>query len=352
MRSFRWTIVLPFGAFAAIGTNNLQRRNCHANNCARQITGTGAHITPDLTARLADCSSYMTAVLNPSAISATNTQPVPLYATPFCSDAAEYSSVCSCAGVKETTITVATSTAPEFSTYTFTTTVTSLIGGGSLGSSGDSTSASSSTASSSPTTTTQDTASSTSSTTTQDSTADGTTVGSGAGAGASTTISTTSSTTTACPSGRAQCSADTCNDLQTDEQNCGQCGTVCTSTDICYLGNCTSLLDISSRCDSPAFCDKADQFACQPGCAGTRGYCQPDVTGQGRCRSESSNPECVNQTVCATNAECPGGYCIQSCCATPTCYFFQDTSFCTNATTSNIPKRDLSWRGPDSGLPF
>jgi hypothetical protein len=171
--------------------------------------------------------------------SATNTQPVPLYATPFCSDAAEYSSVCSCAGVKETTITVATSTAPEFSTYTFTTTVTSLIGGGSSGSSEESISASSSAASSSSTTvqdttpsssssttTTQDTASSTSSTTIQDTTAGGTTVGAGAGAGASTTSSTTSSTTTACPSGNAQCSGNTCTDLQTDEQNCGQCGTV------------------------------------------------------------------------------------------------------------------------------
>jgi hypothetical protein len=63
------TLVNILASIAAIGvrSENLQRRDCPANNCAREITGTDAHITPDPTVRLADCSSYMTATLIPPA---------------------------------------------------------------------------------------------------------------------------------------------------------------------------------------------------------------------------------------------------------------------------------------------
>jgi hypothetical protein len=59
---------LALSVLVTVRANSLQRRQCHANNCAREITGTDAHITPDLTSRLADCSSYMTAVVVPPAV--------------------------------------------------------------------------------------------------------------------------------------------------------------------------------------------------------------------------------------------------------------------------------------------
>ncbi len=39
--------------------------DCHANNCARQVTGTRLKI-PNLTSRQADCANFMTTTVYPT----------------------------------------------------------------------------------------------------------------------------------------------------------------------------------------------------------------------------------------------------------------------------------------------
>ncbi|OHF04461.1 hypothetical protein CORC01_00313 [Colletotrichum orchidophilum] len=106
---------------------------CNANNCARVVTGTRAGITPDVTSRRADCSSYMRTTVIPDTFTSTITTTVytdviprtsssfsqstslppsptrvpetklptavPSYATQSCTSAQAYSSACSCWGI-------------------------------------------------------------------------------------------------------------------------------------------------------------------------------------------------------------------------------------------------------------
>ncbi|KAG9256185.1 uncharacterized protein F5Z01DRAFT_672180 [Emericellopsis atlantica] len=135
-------VVLSFVAAAMAGL--VEKRGCNANNCARQVTGTRAGLTP-IESRKADCSSFMTATVMPDAETTTVTVTVdadepakfkreaaaleyraetvlptdiPAYAS-SCDDPPEYSSVCSCWG-----ITSAVTTAP---TPTETKTVTTTV---------------------------------------------------------------------------------------------------------------------------------------------------------------------------------------------------------------------------------
>lgn len=59
------TIVLSFVAAAMAGM--IEKRECHADNCARQVTGTRPGLTP-IESRQADCSSFMTATVIPDAV--------------------------------------------------------------------------------------------------------------------------------------------------------------------------------------------------------------------------------------------------------------------------------------------
>lgn len=63
---------------------------CHANNCARAVTGTRLGAAHTVLAK-ADCSSFVNAPLNPSPT-------VPSYAF-ACADGVAYSSACSCFGI-------------------------------------------------------------------------------------------------------------------------------------------------------------------------------------------------------------------------------------------------------------
>merc|ERR1712000_116056 len=134
-------VVLSFVAAAMAGL--VEKRGCNANNCARQVTGTRAGLTP-IESRKADCSSFMTATVIPDATTTTVTVPVdadepakfkranglgfraetelptdiPAYAS-SCDDTMEYSSACSCWGI---TSAVTTGPAP-----TETVTVTTIV---------------------------------------------------------------------------------------------------------------------------------------------------------------------------------------------------------------------------------
>ncbi|KAH7347560.1 hypothetical protein B0T11DRAFT_343690 [Plectosphaerella cucumerina] len=112
-----------------------EKRACAGNNCNRQVTGTREGLLP-LTQRQADCSSFQTTVVTPSAVTVTVTvtgEPqlkrnvvekrqatvvptdVPAYASSC--DAPKYASACDCWG-----ITAGVSTAPV-PTTTVTTTI-------------------------------------------------------------------------------------------------------------------------------------------------------------------------------------------------------------------------------------
>merc|ERR1712000_72511 len=135
-------VVLSFVAAAMAGLVERQGR-CGGDNCARQVTGTRAGLTP-IESRKADCSSFMTATVIPDATTTTVTVTVdadepakskranglefraetelptdiPAYAS-SCDDTMEYSSACSCWGI---TSAVTTGPAPT-ETVTVTTTV-------------------------------------------------------------------------------------------------------------------------------------------------------------------------------------------------------------------------------------
>lgn len=53
-------------SFVAAATASLVERGCHGDNCARQVTGTRAGLTP-IESRKADCTSFMKATVTPDA---------------------------------------------------------------------------------------------------------------------------------------------------------------------------------------------------------------------------------------------------------------------------------------------
>jgi serine protease inhibitor len=57
-------VILSFAAAALAA--GFEKRACHADNCARQVTGTRPGLLP-ITSRQSDCSSFMTAVVIPDA---------------------------------------------------------------------------------------------------------------------------------------------------------------------------------------------------------------------------------------------------------------------------------------------
>ncbi|KAG9237995.1 hypothetical protein BJ875DRAFT_540005 [Amylocarpus encephaloides] len=349
MKQLRLTKFMLLGLRGAL-SDVLEPRNCHANNCAREITGTGAHITPDLTSRLADCSSYMASTVSVGSIeTASKKRTVPVYATPFCSDAAENSSVCSCAGTTQMIVTgdgVNTAQTSSSISTTISTTISTSV---STSSTSSSSSQRRTEASTSPTSSPESSTSPTSSSSSPPLPSTSPSTSSSTSSSSPTPSPSTSSFT--CNPPLQQCTAGSCSNLQTDNSNCGACGAVCPAQSICQSGACTTTLDLATRCTPSAMCDPDLAFSCQTGCGGDRGYCQPDVSGQGRCRAPPINPNCDLLLVCASNADCVGGYCIQSCCPQPTCYYFGDQAFCVNGSSVKrlFVKRGVM--GEKGGLP-
>ncbi|KAF6833995.1 hypothetical protein CMUS01_06356 [Colletotrichum musicola] len=125
------TVLLGLLSLASLGA-----ADCHGDNCARAVTGTGPHKTVDITSRRSDCSSFMRTTVTPEPFIATVTETVytdspprparstslatsspattssatvPGYAS-ACVNAGEYSSACSCWGITTTVTTLPRST--------------------------------------------------------------------------------------------------------------------------------------------------------------------------------------------------------------------------------------------------
>jgi hypothetical protein len=121
--------------------------------------------------------------------------------------------------------------------------------------------------------------------------------------------------TCACPTGQAVCGAGgaacfgvgTCTDLTTI-QNCGACGNACASGQTCSNGRCTSNSPnpecVQSTCANPVLCRTSTDCVCMALFGGTGGFCAPRTI------------QCNTLSPCAPNGACPAGQlcAINSCC--------------------------------------
>ncbi|KAK3390684.1 hypothetical protein B0H63DRAFT_121697 [Podospora didyma] len=236
---------------------------CHANDCARAVTGTRRG--PEFTAQAkSDCSSFVSSALTV----------VPTYAS-ACSGTSAYASACSCYGIHGTTAS-GSSTAPPV--------------------------LSSSSSSSSPSSTESSTSSTSSTTSSESSTSSSSSLVSSSSSTSSSTSSTSSAppAPTGCTGGLTSCGG-TCKDLRDDPSNCGGCGISCDSgtcsNGACSLNSCTG-----QTCDTFTACGPGGSCVCASISGGT-GFCADGAT------------PCAGLADCATGADCPLG----SVCAVGTC---------------------------------
>jgi hypothetical protein len=102
-----------------------------------------------------------------------------------------------------------------------------------------------------------------------------------------------------CPAGQTSCDG-VCQNLQTDESNCGACGTSCEAVQGCCNGVCKNL--------NP---DEANCGACGHACAGGQTCCS------GICKNLQADP--ANCGTCGTVCAAPTVLCIAGdCCKPPT----------------------------------
>ena len=87
-----------------------------------------------------------------------------------------------------------------------------------------------------------------------------------------------------CPAGLTSCSGS-CRDLAVDESNCGTCGNVCATGQICISGSCGT--------------------SCPPGLFNCAGVCRNVTTDSDNCGG------CA--TVCASGYRCASAFCQLSC---------------------------------------
>jgi len=94
-----------------------------------------------------------------------------------------------------------------------------------------------------------------------------------------------------------------CVDIQTDEANCGTCGTVCLSGYDCCSGSCVNLATSESHCAGCGnACDPGE--TCCPSSSGGFSYCTNTLTDESNCGG------CGN--ACLSIWECNRGRCIHS----------------------------------------
>jgi hypothetical protein len=130
-----------------------------------------------------------------------------------------------------------------------------------------------------------------------------------------------------CDDGRVECDG-TCRNLQTDEFNCGSCGAVCRSGQICIRGRC----DLGAECapgtalcggecvdvtNSPIHCG-ACGVTCADGFFCSNGACMPRcLTGQcgGICVDLGYDPNNCGSCgfACSSGQVCSQGRCLDAC---------------------------------------
>ncbi|KAM7201230.1 hypothetical protein V8F20_004976 [Naviculisporaceae sp. PSN 640] len=283
-----------------------QHGGCHADNCARAVTGTREG--PVFTSQAkSDCSSFVvttvyghtTTVTAPSTSSDTPSGPtitIPEYAS-ACSSTAAYVSACSCYGITSrivtltdtTTVTVPPVSSPEPSSSLPSS--SSVVSSSSVPSSSSVLSSSSAPPSSSIPSSSSSVPSSTSSAPPEPS---------------------------GCTGGLVSCDG-TCIDIANDPANCGGCGIVCDSG-TCTNGACTVNSCTGQTCDTFTACGPGGSCVCAS-VAGGSGFCADGQT------------PCAGLADCATNADCPvGSVCaVGTCCSRNVC-IVADT--CGGSTTT------------------
>jgi hypothetical protein len=105
--------------------------------------------------------------------------------------------------------------------------------------------------------------------------------------------------TSTCPAGQTNCNG-ACHDLQTDETNCGACGTSCGAVQGCCSGVCKNLNTDEANCGT-----------CGHACAVGQTCCA------GICKNLQADP--VNCGSCGTICAAPAVLCLAgTCCKPPT----------------------------------
>ena len=124
--------------------------------------------------------------------------------------------------------------------------------------------------------------------------------------------------TCTCPAGLTKCGT-ACVDTQTDESNCGACGTVCGTNQVCQRGTCFP----------KSICAATQTGLCAPmtticgtGAGGAPCACGPSTESNIVCVEVPAGATCATLTPCTSSATCPTGQaCVEvgSCCmGTPT----------------------------------
>jgi hypothetical protein len=141
-----------------------------------------------------------------------------------------------------------------------------------------------------------------------------------------------------CPQGRTLCRGK-CYDLSQDRNNCGQCGNVCSESQVCQGGTCLgaggALCSSNSQCASGLYCstggtcEPCGPTTCATGCCDANGVCQPGT----------SNTACgfggVPCSVCNTTTQvCAGAaHSCEQLCGPDTC----PTGCCDPSTNNCLP---------------